>query len=34
MILYLQVGFEFIYDNTSIEVKDTATFCPFWGAMV
>jgi hypothetical protein len=34
MILYLQVGFEFIYDITSIKVKDTATFCPFWGAMV
>ena len=31
MILYLKVGFEFIY--TSIKVKDTATFCPFCGAM-
>jgi hypothetical protein len=31
MILYLQVGFE-LY--TSIKVKDTATFFPFWGAMV
>jgi hypothetical protein len=34
IILYRQVGFEFIYDNTSIKVKDTATFCPFWGTMV
>ena len=30
MILYLQVGFEFIYE---LKVKDTATFCPFWDAM-
>ena len=30
MILYLQVGFEFIYE---LRVKDTATFCPFWDAM-
>jgi hypothetical protein len=30
IILYLQVGFEFIYE---LKVKYTATFCPFWDAI-
>jgi hypothetical protein len=30
MILYLKVGFEFIYE---LKIKDTATFCPFGVAM-
>ena len=30
MILYLQVGFQFIYE---LKVKDTATLCPFRDAM-
>jgi hypothetical protein len=30
LICPVSVGFEFIYE---LKVKDTATFCPFWGAM-